>query len=135
MKRKKQGDGKLEENGKFSNRSLAEMIVGSLYYAKPRIVSDEEYERAIEIVEEELTVAQAEPHHSPSMRPERAKSKSRRDVMRIAQGKRSAALGCGPKVISSFFPSGWARLWRAQPEGKKLGGVGFYPGRRPPPSL
>jgi len=59
MKRKKQGDWKLDENGKFSNRSLAEMIVCSLYHAKPRIVSNEEYERAIDVVEEELTVAQA----------------------------------------------------------------------------
>ena len=53
------------------------------------------------------------------MRAERAKLKSRKDYMIIAQGKRSAALGCGPKTFSSFFPSGLARLQRAKPEGKK----------------
>ena len=57
MKRKRQGDWKLDENGKLSNRSLAEMIVSTLYYAKPRIISDEELDRATDILEEELTVA------------------------------------------------------------------------------
>ena len=42
----------------------------------------------------------------------------------VAQGKRSAALGHRAKTISSFFPSGWARLRRAQPEGKKEVGFG-----------
>jgi hypothetical protein len=39
--------------------------------------------------------------------------------MRIAPGKRSAARGCGPQMISSFFLSGLARLQRAKPERKK----------------
>ena len=50
--------------------------------------------------------------------------------MRIARGKRRAALGCGPKVISSlFFHSGLARQWRAKPEWKKreVGLGGFLP--------
>jgi len=61
---------------------------------------------------------------SPSMRAERAKLKSCKDDDIIAQGKRSAALGCVPEMISSFFPSGLARLWRAKPEGKKEVGWG-----------
>jgi len=65
---------------------------------------------------------------SPIMRAERAKLKSCKDDEIIAQGKRSAALGYGRKVISSFFPSGFARLWRAKPEGKKeVGWVGSLP--------
>jgi hypothetical protein len=44
--------------------------------------------------------------------------------MIIAQGKRSAALGYGGKMISSFFPSGLARWRRAKPEGKKEIGWG-----------
>ena len=49
---------------------------------------------------------------SPPMRAQRAKLKSRRDDMIIAQGKRgtSAALGYGSKMISSFF----LRVWRAR---------------------
>jgi hypothetical protein len=58
------------------------------------------------------------------MRAERAKLKSRRDDLIIAQGKRSAALGDGRKMISSFFPSGLARRRRAKPEGKKEAGWG-----------
>src|SRR5580765_3767482 len=65
---------------------------------------------------------------SPTMRAERAKPKSRRDDMIVAQGKRSAALGGGPKIFSSFFPSGLARQRRARPEGKKeLGWGGGLP--------
>jgi hypothetical protein len=52
------------------------------------------------------------------MRVQRAKLKSCKDDVIIAQGKRSAALGYGPKMIFSFFPSGLARL-RAKSEGKK----------------
>ena len=55
--------------------------------------------------------------------------KSRRDDMKIAQGKRgtSAALGCGPKMFLSLFSF---RVWgalRGRPEKKKerLGGVAF----------
>ena len=44
--------------------------------------------------------------------------------MTIAPGKRSAARGYGRKMISSFFPSGLARLRRAKPEGKKEAGWG-----------
>jgi hypothetical protein len=44
----------------------------------------------------------------------------------VAQGKRgtSAALGGRAQMISSFFPSGLARCWRAKPEGKKEVGLG-----------
>ena len=56
---------------------------------------------------------------STAMRAERAKLKSRRDDPKVAEGKRSAALGYGLKMISSFFPSGLAPLRRAKPEGKK----------------
>jgi hypothetical protein len=46
--------------------------------------------------------------------------------MMIAQGKRSAALGSGRKMIPSFFPSGVALLWRPKPEGKKRLGGGLF---------
>jgi len=46
--------------------------------------------------------------------------------MIIAQGKRSAALGSGRKMIPSFFPSGLARQRRAKPEGKKEAGWGLF---------
>ena len=62
---------------------------------------------------------------SPSMRAERAKLKSCKDDDIIAQGKRSAALGCGPKMISSFFPSGLARQGTRQTRRKKRGWVGW----------
>jgi hypothetical protein len=58
------------------------------------------------------------------MRAERAKLKSCKDDEMIAQGERSAALGCGRKMIPSFFPSGVARQRRAKPEGKKEVGWG-----------
>ena len=58
------------------------------------------------------------------MRAERAKPKSCKDDEIIAQGKRSAALGYGRKMIPSFFPSGFARQRRAKPEGKKEVGWG-----------
>ena len=62
------------------------------------------------------------------MRAERAKLKSCRDDMPIAQGKRSAALGYGRKMIPSFFSSGWAQQKRAQPEEKKeVGWSGSLP--------
>jgi hypothetical protein len=62
------------------------------------------------------------------MRAERAKPKSCKDDEIIAQGKRSAALGCRRKMIPSFFPSGFARPWRAKPEGKKeVGWLGSLP--------
>jgi hypothetical protein len=59
-----------------------------------------------------------------SMRAERAKPKSCKDDEIIAQGKRSAALGYRRRMIPSFFPSGFARPWRAKPEGKKEVGWG-----------
>ena len=64
----------------------------------------------------------AEPLMANVMRAERAKLKSQRDDMIIAPGKQSAARGYGRKMISSFFPSGLARLRRAKPEGKKEAG-------------
>ena len=60
------------------------------------------------------------------MRAARAKPKSRRDDMIIAQGKRSAALGSGRKMIPSFFPSGLAHQRCAKPEGKKRLGGGLF---------
>ena len=39
---------------------------------------------------------------------------SRRDDMIVAQGKPSAALGCGPKMITSLFPSGLPRSLSGQ---------------------
>ena len=57
------------------------------------------------------------------MRAKRAKLKSYKDDEIIAQGKRSAALGYGRKMIPSFFPSGFARQRRAKPEGKKEVGL------------
>ena len=67
-------------------------------------------------------LAASEVERSPVMRAERAKLKSQRDDMIIAPGKQSAARGYGRKMISSFFPSGLARLRRAKPEGKKEAG-------------
>ncbi len=58
------------------------------------------------------------------MRAERAKPKSCKDDEIIAQGKRSAALGYGRKMIPPFSPSGLARPWRARPEGEKEVGWG-----------
>ena len=84
---------------------------------------------------------------SPEMGAERAKLKSRRDDVRIAPGKRSAARGYSHKRISSFFPSGLAPPRCAKPEGKKeIGLGGFLPRaaaatlpwaiiRPPPPGL
>ena len=47
---------KYDENGRVSNRALAEMIVSSLYYAKPPVVADKDYDRAVDIAEEEINV-------------------------------------------------------------------------------
>ena len=53
---------------------------------------------------------------------------SGKDDETVAQGKRSAALGYGRNMITSFFPSGFARHGHAKPEGKKeLGWVGPLP--------
>jgi hypothetical protein len=68
--------------------------------------------------------AVGEAQRSPIMRAERAKLKSCKDDEIIAQGKRSAALGYGRKMIPSFSPSGFARLGRAKPEGEKEVGWG-----------
>jgi len=61
------------------------------------------------------------------MREERAKNKSRRDDMIIAQGKRSATLGKEPNMNTSLFPSFvFSRLqaWKKQNSGKgRPGGV------------
>jgi hypothetical protein len=58
---------------------------------------------------------------SPCVRAERAKLKSRRDDLIVAQGQaaEAAALGKTPPNPTSFFPSGLARHKRAKPEGKK----------------
>ena len=44
--------------------------------------------------------------------------------MIIAPGKRSAARGCGPRMISSFFTAGLECQRRAKPEEKKEVGWG-----------
>ena len=60
---------------------------------------------------------------SPTLRAQRAKLKSQRDDKTIAPGKRSAARGCGHKMISSFFLPGWRVA-----QGGGLGGLalGYY---------
>ena len=57
--------------------------------------------------------------------------------MIVAQGKRSAALGYGPKMNSSFFPSGLPRMLSGQTGRKKRGRLGrlFTQGGGLPPSL
>ena len=68
---------------------------------------------------------------SATMRAERAKLKSRRDDVIIAQGKRSAALGSGTKMICSFFLPVWGAFGAPnRKEKRELVGVAFYPGRR-----
>ena len=52
----KESEWKYDENGRVSNRALAEMIVSSLYYAKPPVVTDKNYDRAVDIAEEEINV-------------------------------------------------------------------------------
>jgi hypothetical protein len=82
----------------------------------------------LQFLRQRRLVPTADAGRSP-MRAERAKPKSCKDDEIIAQGKRSAALGYGRKMVPSFFPSGFARPWRAKPEGKKeLGWVGSRPG-------
>jgi hypothetical protein len=67
-------------------------------------------------------------HRWAPMRAQRAKLKSRRDDKMIAQGKRSVALGYGPKTIPSLFPSSLARCRCAKLEGKReVGWGGFLP--------
>ncbi len=71
-----------------------------------------------------LTTSNMRPITCSPMRAERAKPKSCKDDEIIAQGKRSAALGYGCKMIPPFFPSGFARPRRAKSEGKKEHGWG-----------
>ena len=49
-------DWHMDENGLVTSRTLAEMIVSSLHYAKPQVISDDNYDRAVEIAEEEIDV-------------------------------------------------------------------------------
>jgi hypothetical protein len=85
---------------------------------------------------ESRRLAASEADRSALTRAERAKLKSQRDDMIIAPGKQSAARGYGRKMISSFFPSGLARLQARQTRRKKRGWVGglFTPGGGLPPS-
>ena len=64
------------------------------------------------------------------MRAERAKLKSCKDDIILAQGKRSAALGCEPNMISSPFSSlAWrAAARQAREEKEILGWVAFTQG-------
>ncbi len=49
-------DWKCDENGEVSSRTLAEMIVSSLFYAKPPAITESDYDRAVDIAEEEINV-------------------------------------------------------------------------------
>jgi hypothetical protein len=61
------------------------------------------------------------------MRAERAKGKSRRDSMIIAQGKRSAALGKEPDMNTSlFFESCFSGLPARKTKTRKKGEVGVW---------
>lgn len=51
-----EGNWQMDDQGRFDNRSIAEMIVTSLFYAKPPVITEESYDRAVDIVEEELIV-------------------------------------------------------------------------------
>src|SRR5207245_2932911 len=74
------------------------------------------------------SAAVGDPHRSPTLRAERAKLKSRRDDMIVAQGEGSAALGYGPKRNSFFFLPVCPESIRGKPEGKKeVGWGGFSP--------
>jgi len=62
-----------------------------------------------------------------TMRAQRAKLKSRRDDQIIAQGKRSAALGYGPKNISLFSLPVWRSGSAPNRKGKKsAGGMAMF---------
>ena len=53
-----ESDWKYDENGRVSSRTLAEMIISSLYYAKPPVITDKDYDRAVDITEEEINVTE-----------------------------------------------------------------------------
>ena len=60
----------------------------------------------------------------------RAKLKSCKDDEIIAQGKRSAALGYGDKMIFSFFLPVWRAAAAPNRKKKEEGWVALYPGRQ-----
>ena len=49
-------EGQFDPDGKLPPRALAEMIISSLYYAKPPAISKADYDRAVNIAEEEISV-------------------------------------------------------------------------------
>lgn len=57
-RKREETEWRFDEHGKVSNRALAEMIVSSLYYAKPPVISEADYDRAVEIVEEEINIVE-----------------------------------------------------------------------------
>jgi hypothetical protein len=68
----------------------------------------------------------AELERSAFMRAERAKLKSLRDEMIIAQGKRSSALGYGRKMIASFFLPVWRASGAPNRKEKRGWGGGLF---------
>ena len=68
--------------------------------------------------------ASTSPRKSFIMRAKRAQTQAPQGRQVIAPGKRSPARGYGPKMISSFFPSGLARQKRAKPFDRSIVGVG-----------
>ena len=55
---RRESEWKFDEHGNVSNRALAEMIVSSLFYAKPPVISDADFDRAVDIAEEEINVVE-----------------------------------------------------------------------------
>ena len=102
---------------------------------KPAPAADAPIARLLAIVGQGRRAPEQE--RSVTMRALRAKPDALKGQNSLAQGKRSAALGCGPKTISSLFPF---PVWRASsaPDRKRkkgrLVGVSFTQGGGHPPS-
>ncbi|HLH52349.1 MAG TPA: hypothetical protein VKY92_01840 [Verrucomicrobiae bacterium] len=74
-------------------------VASCLQFVRPGRLAPDRQRSSLEVHSAEMRTKAA----AQSVRAQRATLKSRRDDLVIAQGKRSAALGCRPKMISSLF--------------------------------